>query len=255
MPIALSFRTQSFVIAIMAALAVFATLPEQASAQKEPEPTNVFLGLNFQMVFPQGDFKRKVDDLGFGGDLDIGYDFPGWPLAAGLQLGYVSYGSITSKAPLSGTIPINVEVTTTNSIVPLHAFVRLIPPKGDFRPYFEGLAGISIFTTSMSAENLNTGEEIAGETKNSDVAFSYGGGGGALVRVWTGTSRNEKDGSEHAMTVYVDARVRYFYGGKASYFTEDAVYREGDAVRFDEKKITTSKTDFLTAHIGVTIRF
>ncbi|MDH7514618.1 MAG: hypothetical protein QHI48_01905 [Bacteroidota bacterium] len=226
-----------------------------ASAQMEPKRTNVFLGIHFQMVFPQGDFKEKVDNLGFGLNGDIGYDFPGWPIAVGFQGGYVVYGSETYRTPLSGTIPINVEVTATNSIVPLHVFLRLIPPKGDVRPYFEGLAGLNIFTTSMSAKNLNNNEEIAGETKNTDAAFSYGGSGGVLVRVWSGTTVDRKDASEQALTVYIDARVRYLYGGNVSYYTESAVYRVGDVVRFDENRITTSKTDYITGQIGLVVRF
>ncbi|MBI5647258.1 MAG: hypothetical protein HY962_10035 [Ignavibacteriae bacterium] len=249
-------RTSSGILLALALAAIVALAqPAHLLAQEEERPTGVTAGLHLQLVFPRGDFEKKVDNLGFGANIDLGYSFPGLPVTVGLEGGYVVYGSKTYKTQFSEFVPVSVEVTATNSIVPLHLFCRLQPHYGDFRPYAEGLLGMNVLTTSSSVRNLNTDEEIAGDTKHSDVAFSYGAGGGVMVRVWSGTAPDQSSGRNHPMEVFVDARVRYLYGGTAKYYTDNAVYQlPNGAVKFDDSKLTSSKTDYITAMLGVVVR-
>jgi len=72
------------------------------------------------------------------------------------------------------------------------------------------------------------------------------------VKVYAGRGA---DDTGNLFQVFVDARVRYMYGGEATYFTDDAVIYDGISVRFDPSKELTSKTDFLTAQLGITARF
>ena len=237
-------------------ITLFSTPPTLLAQDEEAQrPTGLLAGVHLQLMFPRGDFEKKVDNAGFGLNIDLGYAFPGLPLAAGIEGGFVMYGSDTYTAPLSTTLPVNVEFTSTNSIIPVHLFLRLQPHVGDFRPYFEGLAGLSVFTTSVSAKNLNTSEEIAGETKHSDVAWGYGGGGGIMYRVWSGTTNESNNGMKQPMEVFIDARLRYIYGGNAKYYTEEAVYKLPDgSIKFDEGKLTSSKTDYVIGQLGVVVR-
>jgi len=211
------------------------------------------LGIHCMMVFPQGDFKKHVDDLGFGLNVDLGYVFPTLPIVAGLEGGYAVYGSKTFRTPFSTTISVvDVEVSTTNAIGLGHVFVRFQPQQGMFRPYFEGLLGGCYLATTSSAKNYNTDEEIAGSTNKDDIAFSYGGGGGLMFKVYEESGQNENGKSE----ILIDLRLRFLYGGEATYYRSDAVYQESGtgAVKFDANKGHTSKTDLLTAHIGVVVR-
>jgi len=124
------------------------------------------------MIFPQGEFATAVDDdIAFGVNVDLGYAFPNLPIIVGIEGGYAVYGSETHRIPVSLTVQtVDVEATTTNSIALGHLFARFQPYKGDFRPYFEGLLGLTYFSTSSSMENLSTGEEIAGSTNSDDLA-------------------------------------------------------------------------------------
>jgi hypothetical protein len=245
--------TQNALYTALLALALAAAiLPSTLQAQDGPSgPVGVFAGVHLMLAFPQGDFKSKVSDIGFGGNFELGYAPPEMPIAAGLQLGYVVYGSKTYTTQFSEFVPVSVDVDVTNSIGLLHLFVRMMPPKGDVRPYVEGLLGGSLFTTSSTVKNRNTSEEIAGDNKNSDVAFSYGGSAGLLIRVWS-----DKTNENQPVDIYLDARVRYFYGGNAEYYTNAAVSQQSDGrVIFDKKNLTSSKTDFVTGQLGVTFKF
>lgn len=209
--------------------------------------------LNLMMVFPQGEFKKNVDDLGFGLSADLGYAIPQLPLVAGVELGFAIYGSKTFRVPFSETIGIvNADVSTTNSVGLGHLFLRLQPHEGRFRPYIEGLLGVSYLVTSSSITNINTGDEVAGSTNRDDAAFSYGAGGGIAYMLYENAN---PEGDSGPLQVFLDLRVRYIYGGEATYFRSDAVQINNGKLYFDSSKEHTSRTDLFTPHLGVTIRF
>ena len=222
-------------------------------AQEEAARLKGGLGAaHLMMVFPQGDFKKEVDKLGFGFSFDLGYGFPQFPVVCGLEGAYAIYGSNTFSVPLGNIEVVTVDVTSENSIFLGHLFLRLQPNTGVFRPYFEGLIGLAVFNTSSSVKNQRTNEEFASSSNSTDAAFSYGGGGGIAFMVY----ESKKEGSEDLFQVFIDARVRYFYGGKAKYYREDAVYLdEGNNVQFDKSKERSSATDMFTPHLGVMVRF
>ncbi len=235
--------------------AVFGAGSSRAVAQPS-NGGNLLLGAHFLMVFPQGDFKKNVDDFGFGVNFDLGYGFPVIPVAVGLEGGFATYGSKSFNVPFSSTVQVvNVEVNTSNDIIPIHAFARLQPRTGWFRPYGEGLIGLNIMTTSSSVKNTNTDEEIAGSTNKSDVAFSYGIGGGIAFRLLEEQAREEEGEHKPGFELLLDARLRMLFGGEASYFTRDAVQYQNGSVVFDHSKEYTSKTDVWTAQLGVMLRF
>lgn len=209
--------------------------------------------LHFMMVVPQGEFKEASDDLGFGVGFDIGYVFDRMPLVAGLAGGFAVTGQSTFSVPLGNIQVVTVDVTSTNDVFLGHLFLRLQPQQGSFRPYAEGLLGLNYFVTSSSVKNQATGEEIASSVNNSDVAFSYGAAGGIAYRVYSGGGDDE---TSKPVEIYVDARLRFLYGGTAEYYRDDAVSVDAaNNVKFDESKRRTSTTDMLTPHLGVRVRF
>lgn len=245
----MTFRHHTRTTLVTCAVAL-ALVAGAAPARAQMEMHGGHGALHFMMVFPQGDFKKNVDDLGFGFSGDLGYAIPQLPVVAGLQLGYAIYGSKTFTVPFSETIGIvNADVTTTNSLGLFHLFLRLQPNHGVFRPYIEGLVGGAYLVTSSSITNKNTGEEVAGSTNRDDFAFSYGAGGGIAFLV-----HEEKEAGD-PLQVFIDLRVRYLYGGEATYFRSDAVQMRDGKLFFDTTKEHTSKTDLFTPHLGVTVRF
>jgi hypothetical protein len=237
-------------IAVLAVLILAAAFP---SLRAQDTLRGGLFGGHFMLVLPQGEFKEGMGNkIGYGFSVDLGYAFPHFPIALGLEGGFAMYGSNTFSVPLGNIKIITVDVTSENSIFLGHLFLRVQPHEGMFRPYFEGLLGLSVFNTSSSVKNQITHEEFASTNNSTDVAFSYGAGAGVAVKVFE--TREEKDNK--TFQIFVDARLRYFYGGEAKYYREDAVYLDNaDNVQFDKNKQRTSKTDMLTPHIGVMVRF
>jgi hypothetical protein len=223
------------------------------AAQQRQGVGNGTAALNLMLVVPQGEFKEASDDLGVGLGFDIAYVFDRMPLAVGFEGGFAVMGQSTFNVPLGNIQIVYVDVTSTNDLFLGHVFARLQPQHGAFRPYVEGLLGLSYFVTSSSVKNESTNEEIASSINNSDVAFSYGASGGIAYRVYSGGG---DDGDAKPVEIYIDARLRYLYGGTARYYKDDAVYLDQqNNVKFDESKRASSTTDMLTPQLGVQVRF
>lgn len=242
-----SMRTIILAAAIIASFAIGTPSVHAQHGIKGP-----LAGAHLMMVLPQGDFKEQVDKLGFGFSFDLGYGFPSLPVALGLEGAYAIYGSNTFSVPLGNIKVVTVDVTSENSIFLGHAFLRVQPHEGMFRPYIEGLLGLSVFNTSSSVKNQSTGESFASSSNSTDLAFSYGAGAGIAVKVLETVNAE----SGEVFQLFVDARIRYFYGGEAKYYREDAVYLDNAGnVTFDPSKERSSKTDMITPHLGVMVRF
>lgn len=210
-------------------------------------------GIDFMLGFPQGEFKDNVDALGFGLNLDLGYVIPKMPLVAGVSVGVATYGSNTFRVPFNSQIQtVFVEMTTSNNIAFTHLFLRFQPQMGTFRPYFEGLLGLNfLWTDSTVKDERYEDKEIAGSTNLSDVAFSYGGGGGIMFLVHRGETNQPGKGVE----VLIDLKLRYLYGGEAKYFTKNSIKEINNVIVLDERYADKSMTDMILGMIGVSVRF
>lgn len=215
----------------------------------EPQP-RFGGGVHFMLGFPQGEFKDNVDRIGFGGSGEFLYSFRPTPVKIGASIGYLIYGSETREEPFSTTIPdVTVDVTTTNNVLNGYLLLRLQPVKGLFRPYVDGLLGFNYLftrTTIVSEE-----EEVAASTNFDDFAFSYGGGGGIMIKVYDGTKKMEP-GKVGLAAVLIDARVRYLKGSEAEYLKEGSISREDTEVIYD---VIESNTDLLTVQVGAIFEF
>jgi hypothetical protein len=210
-------------------------------------------GINFLLTYPQEEFKESTDEIGYGLGLDLGYVIPQMPVIAGASFGFATYGSRTFNVPFSGTVQlVNVDVTTSNNIAMGHLFLRVQPQNGVFRPYFEGLLGFNYLWTESTVEDERyEDKEIAGSTNIDDFAFSYGGGGGIMFRVYEGETEQPGQGIE----VLVDLKARYLYGGEAKYFDENSITLDGNGVPvLREENALQSETDMLNFSIGVVVR-
>lgn len=204
-------------------------------------------GINFALGFPMGEFKENVDRLGFGitGHFAFWNPKPQMPFTFGLSLGYLNYGSESRREPFSLTIPdVTVDVDRTNNLVNFHLLFQVMLPEGMFRPYAEFLFGGSYLFTETQINSRGV-QEVASSTNFDDFAWSYGAGAGFLIKVSSG---DEQD----LGSVFIDVKARYLLGTEAEYLKEGSVILQGSRVIYD---ISKSKTDLLTAHIGVVAFF
>lgn len=165
----------------------------------------------------------------------------------GINVGFLNYGSESRLEPFSSTIPdVTVNVDRSNNIINFHLLLQIAPQTGIIRPYFETLFGGSYIFTETSIKSRGT-EEVASSTNFDDIAWSYGAGGGLLFQVHS--SDNPDD---DVSSVFIDLKARYLFGSEADYLKEGSVKINNGNVTYDVSK---SKTDLLTAHIGVVIYF
>jgi hypothetical protein len=202
------------------------------------------LGIDFNTVIPQSDFKQNVKNNGFGvsGNFLVGLGRS--PLLAGVDVGFATYGHESRRVPLSGNIPdITLKVDTDNNILLTHFLLRAQPRHGAVRPYVDGLVGFKYLFTKTTVESDSGSEPLASDNNLSDFAFSYGLGGGVQARIAR---------LGHSKELLFDAKARYLWGSQARYLKEGSIQRVGGTAIFD---VLSSRTNVVTLQFGVGIRF
>ena len=225
-------------------------LPDHADAQMFD------LGLHFNVASPQGEFRDNVDRNGYGISIE-GLFKPGsiLPLRIGIDFGYMQYGNERRNEHFSETIQdVNVDVTTTNNIVNSNIFIRLQQDYGFLMPYIDGILGLQYLYTETTIENENYDDEPIASSKNiDDFTFSRGVGGGVMVPLHT--FNDQASGSSNSgsipVTLLLDFKIRYMYGGNADYLTEGSIDRSGEEYIYNVSK---SETDLLYFRLGLLIR-
>jgi hypothetical protein len=235
-------------------------LAQDVAVEEDPR---FYFGLHGLVGIPTGEFGDTVSDAGFGMTGMFGYSIGVAPIMIGLDGGFMIYGSKERTEPWSETIPdVHVKVRTTNSLAFGHLLLRLQPQSGMIRPYLDGLAGFNYLSTSTSVNNEGStdGEStIASSTNQSDVVFSYGAGGGIMIRlhkrddaVLPQPSSDDEEDERGPAEVLLDLNGRYMWGDAADYLTENSIIRNGSNVQYDVKH---SRTDIIALKIGVLVRF
>ena len=205
------------------------------------------VGGSIMIGSPQGEFRNNVDRLGYGLQIQGTLWSPGKarPFTIGLSASYMVYGETNERRPWPGFPEVTLNVSRTNSLANLHLLMQVSPFNGTVRPYLDGLVGGSYIFTTSEVKSENSSEPIAQSTNFDDFNWSYGWGGGLLIRV----AKELGDVSN----LYLDLKARYLYGTEAQYLTENDI----DIVSLTQVKYRPrkSKTDILTFHIGVIAYF
>lgn len=205
-------------------------------------------GLNIMLGFPAGEFKENVIRTGFGlsGHFLLLAPTPERPFGIGLNVGYLNYGQETRREPFSLTIPdVTVDVERSNNLVNFHALFQLGFGSGSVRPFVEGLFGGSYIFTETTIRSRGT-EEVASSNNFDDFAWSYGGGGGILILLHSGEQGDDLG------SFFLDIKARYLFGSEAEYLKEGSVIVSNGRVTY---QVSRSKTDLITAHVGVVAYF
>lgn len=208
------------------------------------------LGGNFTVGVPQGEFYEGLDGaLGFGVSAHFLYYVPNTPVAVGFDGGFLVYGS--ERSELNHPLLSHVYVVTTNNYAHTHFVMRAEMPAGAFKPYVDGLIGLSYLFTSSRAEydhpnNHEPPSSLPSTTNQFDLAFSYGGSAGFLLQL---TEWTEQSGSTGRL--FLDLKIRYLFGGEAEYLRRGTAYDYVDGLIPPER----SKTNILLPQIGLTVQF
>lgn len=201
------------------------------------------VGGSFMIGSPQGEFRKNVDQLGFGIQIQgtLWSPSPERPFTIGLNGGYMIYGHVSERRPWVGFPGVYLNLERTNSIANLHVLFQINPLRGSVRPYIEGVFGGSYFFTESTVKSENYSQEIASSKNYSDITWSYGGGVGLLFKI--------SENMDQIKTLFLDLKARYMFGTEAEYLTENSVFVNSlGATVFRALK---SKTDLITFHIGV----
>jgi hypothetical protein len=202
-------------------------------------------GLNFMVGLPQNEFKDNLDRAGWGlsGHFLLLPQTEQNPFSIGLNVGYLNYGNESWTEHLRYT-NMSVDVDRTNNLLNFHILFQAAFPMGSVKPYIEGLFGGSYFFTETSIHS-EYNEDVGNETEFDDFAWSYGGGGGLLIKLVSAPD-------QQISGIYLDLKARYLAGSKAEYLKEGSVdYQRGSLVY----NVSKSKTDLLTIHAGVVVEF
>lgn len=205
------------------------------------------VGGSLVLGLPQGEFKDKVDNVGYGLQAHGTIFSPSAtnPFTIGLNLGYMIYGNESSTRPLSETIPdIMVDVNRTNNIANFHLLFQVSPFNTSVRPYIEGLIGGAYLFTTTKVESRSSGQDVFESTNFDSFTFSYGCGGGFLIKL--------KEGLGDVTQLFLDLKARYIFGSETEYLKEGSVRIIGGRAIYDVQK---SKTNLITINLGVVAYF
>ena len=227
---------------------LFAVFAHSAHAQTSSSPQRPRFqgGASFVQAFAVGDFSERVS-LAAGGlfQLDVGVGDS--IFSVGGEIGYLGYGHLNRKVDVSSLIPeiphATLSVTTTNSMIPMHARLRAQRKYGRWRPYADALFGGNLISTDTSIDcSTNNNATCNGDnsaTNAEDLVLSVGAGGGVMIAL---TSRPG--------VPRLDVSFRYLRGGEGTYLTKGAIRREGSTAIFD---VSRSRTDMVALYIGAVI--
>lgn len=174
---------------------------------------------------PTNDFGDELDRVAFGVTGSFLYGVG--PISAGVEGALMNYdrqAALLAPVVADGTAVIG-DVTSASGIHSLHAVVRLQLPEGPVQPYVDGLVGFQRFTSKTSfAQTVLMVSDIAllapGGTRytqrvssldSDDVALSYGGGAGVLLRLAQGHDQGVP------FQAFLDLGARYVIGEAATF--------------------------------------
>jgi opacity protein-like surface antigen len=170
--------------------------------------------ISFMQSRPQGAFGRNVG-IGYGvnGAYLFRLDEAGiWSIRA--DAGILNYGNESRQTALSDAVGgrVQVDVKTSNYIVPLFVGPQLAWPNGPVRPYVNVGVGGQAFFTESHLEGVDGGSSVGSTTNHSEWTTAWTTGGGLLVPVYIGKT-----------SVQLDLGMQYVRGGRASYLAPGSI--------------------------------
>lgn len=158
--------------------------------------------------------------------------------------GFLQYGNESKRVPLSSTIGgrIQVDVSTSNYIVPLSIGPQIMWPKGAVRPYANAGIGGQFFFTQSSVDGSDDVGSFAHTTNQWDRTMMWLAGGGVYVPVY-----------QRRFNVLLDIGAQYVDGGRARYLKPGSIEDLPDS----QIRITPmeSQTHMVVVRFGVRLGY
>lgn len=163
---------------------------------------------------PQGELARNIG-TGYGAAATVLYslDRAGF-LSLRADVGIVQYGDEVKSTSLYGGAAgrVNLNVRTSNYIVPMSVGPQLMWPTGIVRPYINAGIGGQAYFTESHLETDQVGGVIASSTNQSDFTFAWTAGGGLYIPL-----------PVKSKSVSFDMGVQYMNGGDARYLAQGSI--------------------------------
>jgi len=204
---------------------------------------NVYM--NFNLMFPSGQFKEVNDNVGYGGRIGVGLRVnKAVPIQLGVEIGYNSLQRNTQPASGSvwGFYNSYRVVAGSNNINTLLVLKLQTNQKLAVKPFIEGIFGGNHFygTAAFEGYNWSNGwERIQQQSTKGRWALTYGGAVGLDIAL---DKRRE---------TYLLIRTSYTIGQQTTYYTDPTIDGFGQ-VSFYEKE---SQTNMVMPQIGIRIPF
>ena len=232
-------------VSLLLALGVESSAAQNALSSRDSLPEFVrrsALTVSFVQTRPQGALGKNIG-LGYGvsGSYLFRIDRTGL-LSIRADLGVVGYGNESKRVALSETVGgrVQVNVRTTNYIVPMSIGPQLSWPTGPVRPYVNVGLGGQGFVTESRVEDVNTSTAFASTTNQSDFASSWVAGGGIYSPIYDGK-----------VNVALDLGAQYMNGAAARYLAPGSIVDlPGGEIRITP---SSSTTHLLVVRLGVRI--
>ena len=245
------FAGQSY--AVQAQSTTLETVPE--NWRETATEYGFSLGMDLNLGTPLSGFANTMDRAGFGVTFQGGYQLKNQPVMLGLDFGFLNFGRDRRNESFSLTIPdATVLVENTYNLIHSSFLLRLIPPAGDVRPYFEGAIGFNYLYTETTIENTDSylEEPIARSTNFDDFAFSYGAGAGLLIELHSYPVTDILEGTTQIERIMLNLMGRYKAGGSAEYLKKGSITVQNGQAFYD---VNRSKTDLFYYTVGVLFMF
>lgn len=194
-------------------LAALHSAPSYGQTPTELQLRSTF-GISVIQTRPQGALARNIGfGYGLNGSCLFRLDRAGL-LSLRADVGVVDYGNESKRTPISETVGnrVQVNVRTTNYIVPLSVGPQLAWPTGAFRPYVNAGVGGQAFFTESDVKGTDDVTSFASTTNQSDFSASWTAGGGIYVPVVAGKTN-----------VQLDLGVQYVGGASARYLAPGSI--------------------------------
>jgi hypothetical protein len=205
-------------------------------------------GWNFALSFPQGQLRDRANKLLPGWGIDLNYAPGGGHILPGLSFVYLKYSEDEVRLIADDGV---FDLETRNVLLQWHLSLRYRFTRTSVQPYLEALAGFHYLYTETTVSDPESGVLLGGTINHDDLAFSYGGNAGTLVKLIDGHNR-EPGSFLHNLQLFLDMRARYVRGGRASYYSGEVILPgTGPA----ELNLCKSATDMLSGQVGLVVAF
>ena len=202
-------------LAIVSSTSAQSSTSGNAAAQTRSELAARSSGsIGLIQIRPQGALGRNI---GFGYGVSGAYllqiDHTGF-LSLRADIGVVAYGNDSRRTALSESIGgrVQVNVRSTNYIIPMGIGPQLTLPTGVVRPYVNAGVGGQGFLTESSAESTSDGSVIASTSNQSSFAAAWTTGAGVYVPIRAGKAR-----------VQLDMGMQYVNGAESRYLAPGSI--------------------------------